>query len=465
MIGPNEQRTISREDIGLYHAIIIGAAYQLREHSIGKHPLQKSFFFSPLAKCIEQHPWLSVVVGDKNLDKSYYERVATIDLDRHISIISSDPDQDDTSAIENLIAANLDKPFTEGIPPWNLAILPLRTGEFFIAYLYSHTIGDGISGPCFHRTFLEALQEGAVGPVSSSLQTPAVQLPEPFDTSERLPISWSFLLKPLLATLLPAFVANLLGFRASASSTVEGTWTSNPMPFDDSTKLRSHVKLIEFDTAAVKNAIKVSRQHDAKLTGVLLQLISSAIIASLGDSSATNIVAQTAVNMRRAAGIPPDEMGKFVSGCYTTHTPTTSGLITDADWTAARDATQKLALASVTLHDQPIGLLRYAPSVRGWLLGKIGQERDCSVEMSNIGVFDGQRSGLSEESASVTKMVFAQPGHVVGPPICFNVASVKERKLVCTVTWHAGSLGLKESEEDFVERVCHRIKDGFTKLS
>jgi hypothetical protein len=427
-------------------------------------------FFYPLTQCINEHPWLCVVAGDRHTDKPFYERVKTIDLERHVSIHESN--KDDTAAIEDLLEATLDAPFPSDIPPWKILVLPLQTGECFVGFSFSHSLGDGISGKCFHSTFLAALQKTAahVSPSSSSaiVQTPDRPLPEPFDTPARLPISWSFLLGPLIAALIPGFLANLLGLRAAASSIDEGTWTATRM-FFKAGEVRTKVKMFEIDAPVVENVVRVSRNKGAKLTGTVQQIIARALASQLRVPQITNFVSQTAVNMRKSVGIPEDEFGEFVSGCYVTHAAAASAgslSLSEDEWAAAREATDKLALAATQLADQPIGLLRYAPSVRNWTVSKLGRERDGSFELSNLGSFDGGAgAGADEDDVKISRMVFSQPGHVVGPPICFNLATVKGGSLVCTVTWQTGALGIERDEMEFVEGVAMDIQNLFENLN
>lgn len=410
--------------------------------------------------CVQEHPWLCVVVGDQDTDKAFYERVSAIDLKDHVSIVQVD-EEDTKSSIKGVLASELDKPFTAGIPPWRIVVLPLGSSQCFIAYSFSHTIGDGPSGASFHKSFLKACQSLPSNPSSSLVETSRKPLPDPFDTPKRLPISWSFLLTPLIAHVTPNFAAKLFGLRVSASAVDEGTWTATPIFYDPAT-FRSKVEIQEIESSLLDNAIKVSRKHDAKLTGLLQQFVARALSKVVTDASVTNFVTQTAINMRRSVGTPSDEMGEFASGCYVAHPRANShGPMSEHDWQAAREATRKFAESATTLQDQAIGLLRYVPSIRKWTVGKIGQKRDCSIEMSNVGVLDTGDEG----PAKILSAVFAQPGHVTGPPISFNFVSVKGGNLVYTVTWQAGALGVPEEHEDgLVEKLCSSLKHDFERL-
>lgn len=450
--GPNERRTISREDVGHYHGVIIGGVYQVGDDFIWN---TKDSYFTALKHCVDTQPWLRVLVGDAHTDKAFYERAVAIDLADHVVV--TEAAGDGAVAIERLLADRLDRAFPKGIPPWRIIVLPLGPSEVFVAFDCSHTLGDGPTGQAFHRTFLEGLCLTHVA-TASGVTIPEFTLPEPFDTPARLPISWSFLLAPILAAYIPAFISRLLGFKMQVSTTDEGTWAGAPMFFDPA--VRSKIHLREIESSVLKKALQATRSHDAKLTATFQQLIVRALAKELSDTRSTNFVTQTAINMRPAAGIPKFEMGEYVSGCYNLYPR--DEISSSFDWASASARTTSLASSAATLQDQAISLLRYLPSIRKWTLGKVGGRRDCSIEISNIGSFDLETKDAAK--ARMTKMVFAQPGHVTGPPISFNLASVRGGELVYTVTWQPGAMGIEGDEDALVERVCDSVDAGFAAL-
>ncbi|KAI8214999.1 hypothetical protein K4K52_011732 [Colletotrichum sp. SAR 10_76] len=255
--------------------------------------------------------------------------------------------------------------------------------------------------------------------------------------------------------------ANLLGLQAQASTLDEGTWTGSPAAFNRD-KSRTKIALRVVESYLVDRALCQAKTHDAKLMGLLHQFIARGMSKAFGEVNVTNFVSQTAVNMRKSVGVPSDEMGEFVSATYLVHPKLTSaGPLSDAEWLAASSSTKAFAETAATLQDQPIGLLRYLPSVRKWLLSKLGQRRDCSHEVSNVGAFEGATRG-GEKKATITHVVFSQPGHVSSAPICFNISSVKQGPLVYTVTWPTGALGVPEVEEDaVVDTICTSIQADF----
>ncbi|KAK5659733.1 hypothetical protein OQA88_944 [Cercophora sp. LCS_1] len=466
--GPNEQRTISREHLGFYHSVIIGAVY---EFNIQFEPEDARYYLGALRHCVEEHPFLSALVGDRHTDRAYYHRATTIKLAEHLLVLDRAEDGNGQTlvSIEQVLRWNLDQPFTHTVPPWRVVVLPLpRTplgaGSCFITFCFSHTILDGPSGVAFHRTFRSALLDPTRYDDTTVFTPPSLPFPPPFDTPSRLPISWSFLLGPLLAAVLPNFLTNALGLQAHASPVNPGTWTGTPTFFDKTTT-HSNVILRSIPAPLVTSALRASKANGAKLTGVMHQLITRALSKAIATNNPdiTNFASQTAINMRRAAGIDPNEMGEYASGVFLSHPvvhkTVYDGPLTEEDWAAARHATERFADAASRLSDQPIGLLRYAPSIRKWTEDKLGKARDSSYEVSNIGVFDGG----DDDKIKIVDVVFAQPGMVVGCPFCFNVASIKGGGLIYSVTWTEGALGV-EDEKKLAEEVCETIREGFERF-
>ncbi|KAJ0418540.1 hypothetical protein BJY00DRAFT_324887 [Aspergillus carlsbadensis] len=487
LASPNEHRTISREDLGFYNALVIGAIYEVENQDVDV--TLPETFIAPLKQCVLKYPFLSVVVGGKDTDKAAYEGISRMDLKEHISILPESTGEDETGAIEKILPSILDRPWPADIPPWRIVVLPLApastaASRCFIAFSFSHTIGDGTVGLTFHRTFQPAWTESLTSSekdTSSTLSVPKQTLPEPFDTPERLPISWKFLLAPLAGAILPKALKHILGLRASASSIDAGTWTGAPMFFDSEMTACSRVRILEIEAPLVARALERSRANGAKLTATLHQLIVRALGEALPDEQIMNFVSGTAVDMRASIGVPTGEWGLYVSGHYEVHPRIPHGsssgsgdmeqqapALSEEMWDSARSLTRNLAACGMRLQDQAIGLLRYAPSIRGWTLGKIGERRDSSYEVSNLLAFDSAAENSNGDGkCKITKMVFVQPGNVMSAPLVFNVVSVKGGSLVIAVSWQVGALGLEKVEEEgrFVEGVCEGVRAGFEKLS
>lgn len=419
-------------------------------------------------------------------DAAFYDRVPTINLEDHISVVGEseidalaskeDGGEDEMGTIEALLPPILDRPWPVSIPPWKAVVLPLSPSKqrdkeqtrFFIAFSYSHALGDGISALAFHRTFRDGIFDRFESDYSA-LATPTADFPAPFDTATNLPISWGFLLGPLLAVVLPKSIAELIGLHATTSAVNDDTWTGARMFFEPES-FRSCLRLVEIQSSEVENMLRVARENGAKLTATIHQSIVRALSKAIPRSEGANFVSGTAVNMRRAVNISDDEMGLFVNACYEIHDRDdawASSPRSEKAWASARSLTEKLALSAVTLRDQPVGLLRYVPSIRKWTAAMMGQERDSSYEVSNLGAFEtaAPPDSVVGDRCSISKMVFSRPVNATSAPITFSVVSVKGGSMVISVVWQPGALGIPlESESSFVDGLVAFLKDDLKSL-
>ncbi|KAK2626721.1 hypothetical protein QTJ16_003896 [Diplocarpon rosae] len=288
---------------------------------------------------------------------------------------------------------------------------------------------------------------------------------QPFDTAKNLTISWSFLLRPLLGAYLPKWIATLCGGVHSLSP---GTWTGVPNFYDPET-YQTGVEILTIDANVVEDALKLCRMHGAKLTGLLHQMIVSALSDCLPEPHMIDSFSSaTPINMRRQVNASNDDMGLFVSVDYQTFSlqKTSSNQTSKKfSWDLAKSVTERLAVKSQQLHDQPIGLLRYLTSVHSWTLSKLGARREGSYAVSNLAGF---RPLGSVDRCSVAVMFFCQPADVTGgPPLTFNVVSVMGGALSIAVSWQVGALGfgLEREEVEFVKHICDHIRSGLALLS
>ena len=474
--GPNERRTISREDVGFYNALIIAGIYEVEnEETDISSPWS---FIQPLRHCIQKHPFLSVVVKNKHTEQPAFESVSSIDLHDHLLITENHRGEHtkELELFETVLPPILDRPWPADIPPWRVIVVPLETlpgsvtKRFLLVFSFSHTLGDGMSAMGFHRTFLDGWRKATKTDHTGSflVEPPNQPLSDPFDTPERLPISWSFLLAPLVAVYLPAFLTNLLGLRPTASPVNAGTWTGSSIFFKPSPAPPSRLRILEIDAQIVQKALQVTRNHNTKLTATMHQFIVRALSKAIPDPGITNFVSGTAVDMRKSIGIPSEEWGLFVNAHYETHPrsfDTAGRTLSDEMWIAASSMTQKLAECGTRLQDQAVGLLRYAPSIRNWTLGKIGKQRDCSYELSNLLAFQDSLSD-TQHGIKVEKMLFTRPANPISAPLEFNVVSVKGGSLVCIVSWQEGALGVpQEDEMSLVNGVLSSVHADFEALA
>lgn len=478
--GPNELRTIIREDLGFYNSVVVGGVYEF--DNLEDDFTKVQFFNGPLKYCIDKHAFLAVTIEDMHTERAFYNRATTIDINNHIQIAQKDDIIDKELALDELMKIEqhfmsiLKIPWTSAAPPWKIIVVPLSKpgspgiSRCLITFVFSHTLGDGIGGLAFHHTLLDAFRKSKDGGKSMLHTTPEGELAPAFDTPERLPISWSYLIAPLLGALLPTWLGKILNLKASVANNDAGTWTGAPMFVDPSDSTASRVKLLEIPPEDVMRALAVARKNGAKLTAVMHQLIIRALDRAVPDPNVTNWLSHTAVNMRRAVGVSDREMGLFVTGCFQSYSRINEySCISEEDWTAARSLTQKLAESATVTKDQPIGLLRYVPSIRNWMKGKMGQDREESYDISNLGAFsdsDSRKFSLNgTRRCELSKMLFSHSACPTGAPLIISTVSVKGGSLIVSLGWKPGALGIsKTSEDGFVDGVRESLREGFRTL-
>ncbi|CZS91493.1 uncharacterized protein RAG0_02101 [Rhynchosporium agropyri] len=270
-----------------------------------------------------------------------------------------------------------------------------------------------------------------------------------FDRPENLLISWTYLLSPLLGQYLPKWLSSLSGITTELNAVTNSTWTGTPM-FYDPENVRTGVELFTIDRDTVEGALKLCCMNGAKLTGLLHQMILDTLSNSLPQPHTFDrLGGGTALNMRPPKGVSNDEMINFASGDFQIYPQKT---------------TDRLAVRAKETQDQPLGLLRYLLSVRGWTQSKSGGRREDSYAISNL--MAPQPLGKVDKCA-VKKMVFCRPTDVAGgAALSVNVVSVRDGPMNITVSWQANGLevGSFEDEVAFVGSLCSHIEDGFTHL-
>lgn len=439
----------------------MGGIYQFAEPVDTK----SVFTYAPaMQQCVDRHPQLSMTVAKADTDAPYFAFCPRLDLNQHIRFLENG-EESEIKTIERVLPSILDAPLLpSSIPFWQIVVLPFSQTRCFIAFSSSHALGDAISSLAFHGTFLEALQEQSME--KDLICTPTrKQLSPAYDTAKNLPISWSFLLAPLLGHYLPKSLAAILGVRASVASVTPGTWTARPYFYTPET-YRTGVRIISIDAATVDKTLKLCRENGAKMTGLLHQLVIAALSETLPQPhNIDNFTSQTAMDMRGAFGVSKDEMGLFVSGYLMKQalqetSPESKG---EFSWAVARSMTERLAKASRNVQDHSVGLLRYVSDIRAWTLEKPGKRRDGSYEISNLVSF---RPRGPVKRCSATEMVFCQPTDVSASALVFNVVSAAGGPMNIAVGWQVGALdlGSYDDEVKFVNAVCESIERDFARL-
>lgn len=433
--------------------------------------------------CVDAHPILSTVIQEADSEEPMFVRPTKLDLTRHIRIQTLDETlTDEEDALKSKLSALNDEQFDhcERIPPWRVDITPLSARatqpKCLIAFAFSHSVGDGLSGSAFHRTFLDSLRTKTDWDGDSTIPTPEIPLPPSLD--DRLSVSWGYLLGPALGTYLPTIVSKYLGSQIHVSPITDSTWIGTPTFY----KPESHntgLELIRIDNETVEMALNECRKHQAKLSGLLHQFIVHALVVSFPPAVENKeLVSTTPIDLRQNLGVTRNSMGVYTSAVYALHnaeglsTAPASGsrrLDYDRMWSEARSLTSSFAESAATIKNQPIGLIKYVRNMRAWTLESIGKRRGYSYELSNVMSFDpapgkGIKESQRDGKWKLKKLIFTQPANCSGAALSFNVISLKGGPMVIALTWQLGAFGFAD-ENGFAQAVCKIITSDFEELA
>ncbi|KAK5123184.1 hypothetical protein LTR85_003382 [Meristemomyces frigidus] len=476
---------------GYYGYLVVAGLYQTSRKL--PSPLSTAYFLPALKHCIDTHPILSAAIQGADTESPQFVRPSHLHLKRHVRVVDVRESADEEKVIRNAIVECHDR-FTHGgdlIPPWDVTVMPLPRHpksdgtKLCVLFSYSHSHGDGTAGLSFHHSFLRGLRQHAGTAQTdgaSAYEPPDYPLLPAFATAVNLKISWSYLLGALFADRLPTFLRTALGL-PSLSAVTEDTWLGRPITHDPAHH-HTGLETLVLANADVKGLLSACRAHDVRLTGLLHQLIVRVLSQSLPECCkidgpappAYDIVATTPLSIRHLAPgwASVTDMVMAVSATQELFPAGVNAAISDsaddALWSGSRETGAKLAAASSTLTDQPIGLLRYVSDVRSWLTDQLGNPRDCSYELSNIMMFDPEEAGPQEVAAELTgggwevgNMYFSQPANVVGPPLTFSVVSRKGGALVVCLSWQVGVLGVKD-ESAFATEVLASVESQIAEM-
>jgi Alcohol acetyltransferase len=441
---------------------------------------QLEFYAQALIDCIQQHSFLSATIQDVATNNPVFIRLNKLDLSNHFRVlkfndsephsISSQQDGEVALLSRALERIHNDPEFSftnvDSKPAWALDVLSLSMKKnsthfrVFISFTYSHSHGDGMSGIIFHRTFHTALQQSLE---SKPIPTPMTFEPSRFslidylDVSAAIPLSWSYLLPPVLGTFLPGFLITSLGIPTNLTGSDEKTWTGNST-FTESSKPKATttVEVIRICPPLLRCMLAECKRNGAKLTPFLNHSIAQAIskaIAALDDTRYIdiNFIATTPVNLRHAFEVPQDVMGNYGGVAHLRYEfATDSRPLDESSWEGIRSQGKKLAHVATNMNNQAIGLLRYVSDFCSWMQSQIGRPRDCSWELSNLGSVASTgtvAANQTDDCVRMERVVFSQPASPLGAPLTFSAVSVKDGELIICIGWQIGALNLSRKDE------------------
>lgn len=407
----------------------------------------KDYIYKACETQIAQHPILSAIPLNEDKNDTYFARLPEVNLEQCVSFQerkTSAPSAEDErdEELDEVFEAQHSAPFSAPLPYWRLCVLtdPNYARRFTAVFVYHHAVGDGGSGPAFHRTFLRALADAkslSASDVKTVIPSPDAPLLPNVEQVHPMPMSIFFVLREWFKS----------KFWKPARD--PGLWTGSKVTRPLETNVK-HVVLSKRDTAALLDAC---RKNNTTITGAVQALLASAMFAHLPET-VTKLRCEGAISSRRWLNddrITDDSLGVWVQDYADHYLRSSFAKQHGFPWAEARRAKKHLhdILASKG-KNAGMYLLKYVSDYQALFQDKLDKERGASFEVSNIGVFRG--SG-EDGGPRIGRMVFSQSASVAGPAFEVSVITGGDGCLVLTVGWQKGVV-----EDELIEAVIAAVR-------
>ena len=413
------------------------ARYELGEQ-FGKDI--NNVIFGALGQVINQHPALGITIFDETSKNPSWVRLKQIDLSKVVRFVNGEKGGEITPIIESAHQTGFGS--LEELPLWRIVVVcwPSEDVRYHIdvGIFFHHGMCDGKSGVAFHITFLHALNNLPTAKKHPSIvDVPKLDMLPPIEEAHSLPLSIFFTLSQLLKSIWPA-------------SPDTSCWKGRPISSEHNvTRLRT----VFLGSDVVENLTGLCRRRNVTITSLVTVIIARV----LGETfpQYTRFTNTTAMSFRRFTGTDKQAMVNYVSsfGHRFSSTPTHDCIQCGGEfnWDAVNVCQQEIRNATASPKNQLVGLLKFMNNYEGWLRKKVGQNREYSFEVSNVGIIDGQETG--EDNPSIRRMIFSQSSNVTGGAFLFSIASAKGGELAIALTWQEGIV-----EVDLAEKVLDTLE-------
>ena len=394
---------------------------------------------------------LSAIPAADDTQEPYFVRLPHINLDEVVSFTQRTTSQDlqgdaPDVDLQALLETQHNTPFTAPNAYWRLCILldPTKDRRFTAAFVFHHAIGDGSSGKAFHHTFLRALRTPSTNETKSVISSPQTPLLPNIEEIHPMPLSFFYLARKV-------FQAKIWSRRDP------GLWTGSKIQ----TPLKTRVRLVPFPAQILTLLRTRCRQEKTTITALLQTVVARSLFAHL-PKHFFRLNCTGALSARRWLPdvITDESMGVFVVDMEESYSRS-EVMAADGSfpWDEARRSRQTIEGAlSLEGRDAGPNLLRFVNDYQQELcLSKVGQDRDKSFEVSNIGAVHFESD---PEKPSIDGMVFSQCASIMGNALMVSVVTGGDGCLMLALSWQEGVV-----EEQLVDAFIESTKDELRHLS
>lgn len=456
-LGNTERYSLARANVLIYTNVVVGA--RLHEQSSSGATIQPrnhaqwvQLLAGPLTSLIQEHPNLSVVIGDHLSATPVFLQMPSIDLSRIIRVTSVERRVDINTVLEEEHQSHFDNASIE-VPLWRIVVIEVKEdGSFFLFYSYQHTIGDGRAGLGLIEQLVERLNIHAASDKPQTLPSvvmiPSAVRPMPVNVEALVDCSPSIgvlLKEAMLVLFLPGFIKRALEKKY---------WSGE---FDATLKEPNETQVVAMYLTKEETAQVVQAAKAHKTTVHMVLLAASAFATKLvflskpGDNQHEPTTTKdpmkftSPVTLRPIIGAP---LTPYVQGNFTSEIASKNVQVKleTRFWDVAQRFRKQLVAETTKPKGlfEHIGLLEYLPKeAGGWekfLCAQVGKEqhgREATLQISNLGV------GLKQPADSplafrVQDAMFSQSCSVTAASLTFNAATANGVLLV-TSTWQKAS--------------------------
>lgn len=417
---------------------------------------------SAIAKTVLANPLLQVVQHGEDSPSPAWRRVDEIDLSRHIHWHPISIQDDYESQFKQTELKAMDTWYTdaERRPGWDVRVFHrddnLRALDVMFSWNHAHI--DGVSGKLFHQqvlSHLDAPDSGKELHFSSAniLTLPDVtkRFPPPQEQLVKYPLSVKYTASTLWSELKPAFLAG------------KNDHSAHWCPIRQ-TPMDSAYRTIDVDAAAMQKLLKLCRQRQTSLTGLIHALIAISFSLQLSEKHGhspqpKSFKACTPIDHRRyitspPAGQPDFDANDCLMNIFSTiwheidpeviesirskalgvSPSSPSEIITAVEkelWSIAatvrRDIQSRVEKGTA---DDVVGLAKFIKDWRSHHRDVTRKPRVGSWLVTNLGVVDAGSGPWK-----VTRSSFINPSEMCSAAICVTAISVKGGSLTLGVSW------------------------------
>ena len=417
---------LAQSQTGFYNSISMTARYELAANLVRDYDIE-SLIFSALRKVINRHAPTGVSIRENS--DPYFLRLPRIDL-RQVTQFTRQCNI--TSILGS--AHRMSMETQAELPLWRVIIMTNKdfVHTIDVAFLFDHTICDGLSGFTFHHELLHALN-GVQGPTSPIVDVPQLHIFPPIEETYPFP------------RLLPLPPANPDDF----------CWSGAPVNIQNKT---NHLRIFYLSPFILDVVLQICRDNNVALTSLFNVLIARLLYKMY--PAYTLFRGLCTVSSRRFTGTDNREMVNYVEPLFQQFSPTAGTNYIQCggkfNWNAVRvcDSEIKAVTCGTGSNHQFPSLS--VQEFSNELMKFIGQRRLCAFSISNVGIFDQNIL----DKVQISRIVFSQSIHINGPALQFTLAAAKGGELAVALTWQEGIV-----EVNVAERVLYDLEVEFCRLA